>query len=93
MVLIRKMRNRAAHVYGFAILLDIFLICRLVEAAWDTSIHGECGNQVLSYLLLEVFGLLIDLAILAMPPFLIYELDIPWKMKASVSGMLSIGVL
>lgn len=90
MVLIRKMRNRAAHVYSLAILLDIFLICRPLEAAWDTSIHGEIGNQVLSYLLLEVFGLLIDLTILAMPSFLIYKLDKPWKVKASVSGMLSL---
>ncbi len=75
MVLIRKIRNRAAHVYGLAILLDIFLIRRPVEAAWDTSIHSERGNQVLSYFLLKVFGLLIDLAILATPPLTGYALE------------------
>lgn len=61
--------------------------------AWDTSISGECGNQLLSYVLLEIFGLLIDLAILVTPPPLIYRLHMPWKRKASVSGMLSVGVL
>lgn len=79
--------------YGTAILLDIFLICRPVAAARDTSISGECGNQLLSYVLLEIFGLLIDLAILVTPPSLIYRLQMPWKRKASVSGMLSVGVL
>ena len=49
--------------YGLVVFLETFLICRPMAVDWNAHIDGTCGNQVVSYLVLEVLGLLFDLAI------------------------------
>ncbi|KAI1377259.1 hypothetical protein F4677DRAFT_49921 [Hypoxylon crocopeplum] len=53
--------------YGIAALLTAALICRPIQAAWDNQVQGTCGNQTAAYVALEVIGLVIDMAILALP--------------------------
>ena len=63
-----------------ALVLDVCLICHPIKAAWDTSVKGRCGNQVLSFVLLESIGLFIDLGIIYTP------ISTIWSMRMSYTG-------
>lgn len=52
-------------VYGLVVFLEVFLICRPMAVDWNTHVNGTCGNQIISYLVLEVCGLLLDFTIAA----------------------------
>ena len=77
--------------YGLAVVLDVFLICRPMAAARDNSVDGRCGNQIASYVALESIGALIDIPILATPPPMICMLPIAWQKKLCYSSQLSVG--
>ena len=79
--------------YGLVVFLEIFLICRPMAVDWNAHIDGTCGDQVVSYLVLEVFGLLLDLTILAVPILLIWKLTIEFARKMSIIIIFSIGFL
>lgn len=80
--------------YGCAVVLDVFLICSPIAAAWNTQISGACGDQIASYVLLEVLGLLMDIIILVISPtMIIRRLCIPWKKKIYISCWLSVSIL
>ena len=79
--------------YGLVVVLETFLICRPMAVDWNTHINGTCGNQVVSYLVLEIIGLLLDLAILILPLPCIWRLAMPFRRKLSVSIVVSIGFL
>lgn len=61
-------------VHGLATVLATCLRCQPVAAAWDNSIHGSCGNQAVTYIILESVGLLLDLVIVVMPQLLLCRL-------------------
>lgn len=80
--------------YGLVVFLEVFLICHPMAVDWSASVRGTCGNQILSYLVLEVVGLVLDFAIIAVPIPIIWSLDfmtLPRKM--SVSMVFLVGVL
>lgn len=79
--------------YGLVVFLELFLICRPMAVDWDASVKGTCGNQMLSYLVLEVLGLLLDLAILATPLAFIWNLPIKPGRKIHITIVFSVGVL
>ncbi|MCJ1389190.1 hypothetical protein MMC18_002045 [Xylographa bjoerkii] len=79
--------------YGMVSVLEIFLICRPLAAAWDNNINGECGQEVLSYVVLETFGLMLDLIILVLPLRPIWRLHLPLGRKVGLSCIFSIGGL
>ena len=79
--------------YGLVVVLEAFLICRPMAVDWNAHIDGTCGNQVVSYLALEVIGLLLDFAILVLPLPRIWRLPIPFRDRLSLSMLLSIGFL
>ena len=79
--------------YGLAALLGAFLICRPAAAAWNNSLNGTCANQMISYLLLEVIGALIDAAILILPMPSVLQIPMARKQKIGVISLLSVGVL
>ena len=78
---------------GLATILDVFLICHPVTDSFDDSSGGECGNQVISYVILEGFGALIDFVILSLPIPSILTLPIGWRKKMFYSSMISTGIL
>ena len=49
--------------HGMATILEALLICRPISAAWDQNTRGSCGNDVAAYIVFEISGLIIDLAI------------------------------
>lgn len=79
--------------YGLAIVLQVFLICHPIEAAYNTTIEGKCGNQEAAYLALEIFGLVVDLAILVLPIPYIWQLPISVGKRFSLVCPLSVGAV
>ena len=79
--------------YGLTVLLEVFLICRPMAVDWNASVDGTCGNQVLSYLVLEALGLLLDFSIVVLPIPFIWRIQIPRAKKLNMSIIFSIGVL
>ena len=80
-------------IYGVVVLLEVFLICRPMAKDWNAHIDGECANQIVSYLVLEILGLLIDFTILVAPLPPILRLHIDWPRKLSIVAMFSMGAL
>lgn len=79
--------------YGLVVFLEVFLICRPMAVDWNAFVRGTCGDQIVSYLVLEVLGLLLDFTIFAVPIPPIWRLAIPVPSKVSNSIVFSIGVL
>lgn len=79
--------------YGVAVFLELFLICHPMAVDWNAHVGGTCANQVVSYLVLEVFGLLLDFTILVLPLPCIWTLRRTLAKKLRFIIVLSIGVL
>lgn len=60
---------------------------------WDAHVRGTCGNQIVSYLVLEVLGLLLDFTIAAMSIPYIWALKVSRTKKMSIQIVFSIGIL
>ncbi len=79
--------------YGLVVFLEVFLICRPMAVDWNAHVDGSCGDQIVSYLVLEVLGLLLDFTIAAISIPYIWALQMPRAKKVAVQILLSIGVL
>lgn len=79
--------------YGLVVFLEVFLICRPMAVDWDAHVDGTCGDQIVSYLVLEILGLLIDFTILVAPLPIIWRLWLPWPRRIPIAAVFSIGVL
>ena len=79
--------------HGLATFLEVFLICHPISAGWDLSMTGDCGNQVSSFLILEIIGLLIDVVLLIIPPLIIRHLQMSFLQKLHLSGLFLAGSL
>ena len=79
--------------HSLATVLTTLLICRPVAAAWDSDISGECGDQVVAYVVLESVGALLDLMVLIIPVLAIWKSQMSLQKKIGVSVLLSAGVL
>jgi hypothetical protein len=79
--------------YGIVILVEPFLICRPLSADWDSHVNGTCGDQIVSYVVLEIIGLFLDLMILVVPLPIIKGLFLRHKKKVQLMSVFSIGIL
>ncbi len=79
--------------YGLVVFLEVFLICHPMAVDWNAHVGGTCGDQIISYLVLEILGLLIDFTISVVPIPYIWRLHIPWRRKVSIAALFSIGAL
>ena len=79
--------------YGLVVFLEVFLICRPMAVDWNAHLDGLCGDQVVSYLTLEIFGLLLDFVIVVIPIPFILRLHMPCSKKVEVCLIFSIGAL
>ena len=77
--------------HGIAVVLESFLICRPIAAAWDNNLAGTCGDQIVSYVVLEILGLLIDLVIFVWPVWSLADLNASNKSKAKLALIFSSG--
>ena len=79
--------------YGLVVFLEVFLICRPMAVDWNAHVDGTCGDQIVSYLVLEVLGLLFDLTIAAVSIPYLWALQMPLAKKCLTQLMFSIGAL
>ena len=79
--------------YGLVVFLEVFLICRPMAVDWNAHVDGTCGNQALSFLVLEVLSLLFDLTIAAVSIPYLWALQMPLAKKVFTQIILSIGAL
>ena len=82
-----------AILFGLVVVLETFLICRPLAVDWNAHIDGTCGDQVVSYLVLEVLGLCLDFTILVLPLPWIWKLRTSLRRKMSIAIVFSIGFL
>ena len=80
-------------VLGLSAILETFLICRPFTAHWDPEVLGSCGHQIVSFAILESFGLAADVAILVIPIRGIYRLQLPRRKIVLAIISLDAGVL
>lgn len=67
---------------ALASVVQIFLICRPFAAQWDPRVLGTCGDQMVSFMILESTGLILDIAILAVPAMAVVGLTMKKSRKA-----------
>ena len=79
--------------YGLVVFLEIVLICRPMAVDWNARVDGTCGDQIVSYLVLEVVGLVFDFTILVVPLPCIWRLQIQRTAKVQIAAYFSIGAL
>lgn len=65
---------------SLASIMQIFMICRPFAAQWDPKVLGMCGDQVLSFTVMESIGLCLDISIILLPLSFIMGLQMTkWK--------------
>ena len=79
--------------YGLVVFLEAFLICRPMAVDWNAHVDGTCGDQIVSYLVLEVLGLLLDFTIAAVSIPYLWALQMALAKKCLTQLMFSIGAL
>jgi hypothetical protein len=79
--------------HGIVSVLEVCLICRPLAAQWDPNVGGACGNQIASFVTIEVLGLALDVAILVLPIRPLFKLTIPLKKKVVPLMIFSSGVM
>ncbi|KAM5490921.1 hypothetical protein MaudMau93_002329 [Microsporum audouinii] len=75
---------------AIASVLQVFLMCRPFAANWDKTIPGACGNQMISFMVFESFGLALDVAILAIPAWQIMMLRLSFHSRLGVIALLDV---
>lgn len=80
--------------HGIASLVEILLICRPITTQRDPDIQGICGNQVASYVTIEVSALILDVALVAYSILIFARLQyMELRKKLVVILLLNTGVL
>jgi len=80
-------------IHGGASVLEICLICRPLAAQWDPNVGGACGNQIASFVAIEVIGMILDVAVLASPIPLVSSMKISKVRKLRLALILDAGAM
>ncbi|KAI8941682.1 hypothetical protein NX059_002893 [Plenodomus lindquistii] len=80
-------------VHGIASVLEVCLICQPIEASWDPNVKGLCGNQIASFLAVEIIGLGLDMAMLLAPIPVTISLRIPLKTRIGIIVIFELGLM
>lgn len=79
--------------YCTVIILETFLLCRPFAFNWDKTIaNGYCANIHLAYFTAGLINLVLDVAIVALPLPMLWNLQLPIFKKFGIMFMLSIGI-
>lgn len=78
----------ASIALAMASFTEIFHICKPFAAQWDPHVLGTCGNQILSFTVLETVGLVLDLVLFSLPCIFVRRLLLgKWKKVSIIVGM------
>jgi hypothetical protein len=64
-----------------------------MAAQWDPNVQGLCGNQIASFVALEVLGMVLDLALLFVPSYVVAKLQLNRRKKAGIIVLFNTGAL
>ncbi|KAK7536704.1 hypothetical protein IWX49DRAFT_593689 [Phyllosticta citricarpa] len=73
-------------------IMQVFLICRPVQASWDPRGSRVCGDIVMAYVALCVINLFTDLVIMFLPVPFIRRLQIDTSTKIGLYVMFALGI-
>ncbi|KAI0152044.1 hypothetical protein F4776DRAFT_599985 [Hypoxylon sp. NC0597] len=74
----------------------IYAQCRPIEGFWDKSIDAKClppYAQVYAGYLQSAVGSLVDLVLAVFPATLFWNLNMQWKQKVFLSGIMGLGIV
>ncbi|KAL4935534.1 hypothetical protein BDV06DRAFT_126656 [Aspergillus oleicola] len=77
--------------WGVAIFLACALQCRPLKAYWDHSVDGSCFDSTEFVIVNQVFNVVMDFAILALPIPMIWNLQRAWQDKLALNGVFALG--
>ncbi|KAA8648461.1 uncharacterized protein ATNIH1004_004346 [Aspergillus tanneri] len=83
--------NTLITLWGAAIFLACALQCRPLRAYWDKSIEGHCFDSNEFFIVNQVFNVIMDFVILALPVPMIWNLQRAWQDKLALNGVFALG--
>lgn len=73
---------------------DTILQCKPIEASWDHSIpNAKCQDIEKAALGSGISNLILDILFIALPVPVIWDLNLPKRIKASLTGIFLLGIL
>ena len=79
--------------WGAGIFLACALQCRPLRGYWDKSVEAKCFNGNTFFIVNQVFNVIMDFVLLALPLPIIWRLNRTWREKLALSGVFIIGGL
>jgi hypothetical protein len=78
--------------WGIGITVALGLVCRPLQAYWDSNVKGECLNIVHFTYFTNISNLITDIWIFLMPVPVIWHLQLQTKKKVMLSFIFSVGL-
>lgn len=80
--------------YGIAIPITSLCSCRPISAFWNHGIeHRKCINLLVFWYFNASFNIASDMAVVALPLYVLRRLDLPKRQKWAVMGIFAVGGL
>ncbi|KAL5336834.1 hypothetical protein BJX70DRAFT_260695 [Aspergillus crustosus] len=83
--------NTLIAVWGAAIFLACALQCRPLNSYWDHSVNGTCFDSNKFIIVNQIFNVIMDFVILALPVPMIWNLQRAWQDKLALNGVFALG--
>lgn len=75
-------------------ILIAFLLCRPLDYDWNLlPTTGHCGDPRSAYAAVGIVDIVSDMAILILPLFMIWNLQLPTVTRIALTGVLCLGIL
>ncbi|BCS21235.1 uncharacterized protein APUU_21667S [Aspergillus puulaauensis] len=83
--------NTLIALWGAAIFIACGLQCRPLRSYWDHSINGTCFDSNEFIIVNQIFNVIMDFVILALPVPMIWNLQRAWQDKLALNGVFALG--
>ncbi|KAF4125908.1 integral membrane protein [Geosmithia morbida] len=77
--------------WGIGIFLTCALQCRPLKASWDPRVEATCIDTNTFFIVNQVFNVVMDFVMLALPLPIIWSLNRNWREKLALSGIFLLG--
>lgn len=77
--------------WGITLSILLPLVCYPVAAFWDTSVEGQCLNQLAIWYVMAAVNLITDFVVFSLPLPVIKGLQLPRRQKAMLMGVFCLG--
>ncbi|BCR87244.1 uncharacterized protein ACHE_31231A [Aspergillus chevalieri] len=84
--------NTLIVTWAAGIVIACGLQCRPIESFWDPRVEGKCFDQNKFLVVNQIFNVVIDFVILALPVPMIWNLQRAWQDKLALNGVFALGI-